>query len=136
MLIEEEYLTYNQAIELKELGIDFKDSNFCITLEGEIFKKSKAFILNTDKLIDTLSIAEMLVLCPKHIYTNKATYEIFYTGSSLGYHNCKISEHSDIMVVVLERGICINAYTISILNWNLRDALFEILKWLKKSNLI
>ena len=91
LTLENQFLTFIQTKELKELGIEFSNTNWCYDTQGNLHcgnNKEKPFPQN---MINTLSVAEMLEILPKSFYTEKdeeddndikEEYCIFYNGHS------------------------------------------------------
>ena len=148
LTIEDQFLTLDQAKELQALGIDFSGANYCfgnvdfnknpswkyIKDKGEddihIFIDLYKFRKDSDiSCIKTLSVAEMLEMLPKCIEVKDVLYELylkkssFYVGDmtyELGYRG------------YLNESLSIKEFTYPLL----RDALFEMLKWLKQNKII
>lgn len=149
--IKDQCLTFKQAIELQELGINFSNANLeYIKREGK--REELKLIDNTLNKDDntifcpTLTIAEILEVIPKSFYAKedeeddddmKEEYLIFYDGDSLGYINWVDGEISDTKILI-RKAIPLPAANneIYLKEWNLRDALFELLKWLKQNKLL
>ena len=131
LTIEEQFLTLEQAKELKEIGIDFSGANYCfrnvdfnknpswkyIKDKGEddihIFIDLYKFRKDSDILcIKTLSVAEMIEMLPEY------TSIEHYTGK---WH---ISDNHNSLYPHFERNVL------------LRDALFEMIKLLKQNKFI
>ena len=147
MKLEEEFLTIEQARELKELGVSFNSANFGIynfyesLAEDEINEIRKLDKVLRSKLVtETLSIAEMFEMLPNVIIqgvTNSINYYYFiHDGCSIGYvswYNSKKRYYKihikDYCGLQAKSEICLK-------EWNLRDALFEMIKWLKQNNYI
>ena len=120
LTIEEQYLTLEQAKELKALGIDFSKYTFTFTDRGV---KDSAYVLtvnpeyvqygSTAEYIPTLSVAEMIEMLPDYISVEH------YFGK---WHIDGASMNVQYPHVVSEK--------------LLRDALFEMLKWLKQNKII
>ena len=131
LTIEDQFLTLEQAKELKEIGIDFSGANYCfrnvdfnknpswkyIKDKGEddihIFIDLYKFRKDSDILcIKTLSVAEMIEMLPEY------TSIEHYTGK---WH---ISDNHNSLYPHFERNVL------------LRDALFEMIKLLKQNKFI
>ena len=101
LTIEDQFLTLDQAKELKEIGIDFSGANYCfrnvdfnknpswkyIKDKGEddihIFIDLYKFRKDSDILcIKTLSVAEMLEMLPKCIEVKDVLCELYLKKSS------------------------------------------------------
>ena len=136
MDISDEFLTLDQAKELQELGIDFSGSNFGIynfyesLNDDEVTEIRPIDKIINDKLVTpTLSVAEMIEMLPKCIEVKDVLCELylkkssFYVGDmtyELGYRG------------YLNESLSIKEFTYPLL----RDALFEMLKWLKQNKMI
>ena len=113
LTLEEQFLNFSQAKELKYLGIDFENGNYLIWNESEeIIAKSDILGFIGDDYTPTLSVAEMIEMLPEY------TSIEHYTGK---WH---ISDNHNSLYPHFERNVL------------LRDALFEMLKWLKQNKLI
>ena len=138
LTIEEQFLTLEQAKELQELGIDFEGANawFYRKIKDEKgnsihysewrfgFSK-RMMILGVEKFeyVPTLSVAEMLEMLPEIIKVKDVLYELYLKKSSfyiVGYRE------------YLNESLSINEFIYTLI----RDALFEMLKWLKQNKLI
>ena len=135
LTISGQFLTLDQAKELKKLGVDIY-GNFEIDIDDngfETIEKVGTFASDTfeyyKKSIPTLSVAEMLEMLPKCIEVKDVLYELYLKKSSfyvkniayeLGYRE------------YLKESLSINEFTHILL----RDSLFEMLKWLKQNKLI
>ena len=115
--LEDNFLTIDQAKELEELGVDIY-GNFEIDIDDngfETIEKVGTFASDTfeyyKKSIPTLSVAEMIEMLPEY------TSIEHYTGK---WH---ISDNHNSLYPHFERNVL------------LRDVLFEMLKWLKQSEL-
>ena len=143
LTIEEQYLTLSQSKELQALGIDFSGANYCfrnvdfnknpswkyIKDKGEddihIFIDLYKFRKDSDiSCIKTLSVAEMMEMLPKVFIGNL---------NSLWFLEitCKAT-HKDYQV----RYIVSDFPRIEFRRTLIRDALFEMLKWLKQNKMI
>ena len=138
LTIEEQFLTLEQAKELQELGIDFEGANawFYRKIKDEKgnsihysewrFGFSKIMmILGVEKFeyVPTLSVAEMLEMLPEIIKVKDILYELYLKKSSFyiaGYRE------------YLNESLSTNEFIYTLI----RDALFEMLKWLKQNKLI
>ena len=148
MDITDNFLTLDQAKELQKLGVDFSNANYCfrtvdfnnnpswkyIKDKGEddihIFIDLYKFRKDSDIIcIKTFSVAEMMEMLPKCIEVKDVLYELYFKKSSfyineiayeLGYRE------------YLNESLSINEFTHTLL----RDALFEMLKWLKQNKMI
>ena len=144
LTIEEQYLTLSQSKELQDLGIDFNNANawFCKCTRNwqgngisqpawRLVHSMRAVVQGFEKFeyVPTLSVAEMLEMLPKCIEVKDVLYELYFKKSSfyineiayeLGYRE------------YLNESLSINEFTHTLL----RDALFEMLKWLKQNKLI
>lgn len=119
LTIEKQYLTLSQSKELQALGIDFGSANFGIynfyesLNDDEVTEIRPIDKIINDKLVTpTLSVTEMLEMLPDYIRIEH------YIGKwNVGdYHNSIYPHNIDKVL--------------------LRDALFEMLKWLKQNKLI
>ena len=124
LTIEEQFLNFSQARELKYLGIDFENGNYLIWNESEeIIAKSDILGFIGDDYTPTLSVAEMLEMLPEIIKVKDVLYELYLKKSSfyiVGYRK------------YLNESLSINEFIYTLI----RDALFEVLKWLKQNKLI
>ena len=146
LTIEEQFLTLEQAKELKEIGIDFSGAIYCFgkrikDSRGNKILRQKSFLcpsgnhgvrsvlLEQYEFNPTLSVAEMLEMLPKCIEVKDVLYELYFKKSSfyineiayeLGYRE------------YLKESLGINKFTHILL----RDSLFEMIKWLKQNKLI
>ena len=118
LTISGQFLTLDQAKELQELGVDIY-GNFEIDIDDngfETIEEVGTFASDTfeyyKKSIPTLSVAEMIEMLPEY------TSIEHYTGK---WH---ISDNHNSLYPHFERNVL------------LRDALFEMLKWLKQNKLI
>jgi hypothetical protein len=118
LTLEEQFLTLEQAKELQDLGVDFSNANFAfinvINPYNSTFKHeiTKYYVELRNDLIPTLSVAEMLEMLPDYIRIEH------YIGKwNVGDCHNSIYPHNIDKVL-------------------LRDALFEMLKWLKTNKLI
>ena len=119
MKLEDMCLTLEQARELKELGVDFSNSMLCFyEIEG-VMNIGCNGIIDYDKSLGhakqpTITITEMLEMLPKdgsmRIYRAKK-WDILY----INYETHKSNDSRFIL---------------------LRDALFDMIKWLKTNKLI
>ena len=129
LTINEQFLTLKQAKELQELGIDFSGAIYCFGKRikdgrGNKMLRQKSFLcpsgnhgvryvlLEQYEFIPTLSVAEMIEMLPNYVRFER------YLGE---WH---ISDNHNSLYPHFERNVL------------LRDALFEILKWLKQNKLI
>ena len=138
LTLEDNFLSLEQAKELQELGIDFKGANawFYRKIKDEKgnsihysewrfgFSK-RMMILGVEKFefIPTLSVAEMLETLPEIIKVKDVLYELYLKKSSfyiVGYRE------------YLNESLSINEFIYTLI----RDALFEMLKWLKQNKLL
>ena len=123
LTIEEQFLNFSQAKELKYLGIDFENGNYLIWNESEeIIAKSNILGFIGDDYTPTLSVAEMLEMLPEIIKVKDVIYELYLKKSSfyiVGYRE------------YLNESLSINEFIYTLI----RDALFEMLKWLKQNKL-
>ena len=137
LTIEEQYLTLSQSKELQELGIDFEGANAWhyrkikewngrdVQSEWRFGFSKKLMVVGTEKFefIPTLSVAEMLEMLPEIIKVKDVLYELYLKKSSfyiVGYRE------------YLNESLSINEFIYTLI----RDALFEMLKWLKQNKLI
>ena len=140
LTIEEQYLTLSQSKELQALGIDFSGAIYCFgkrikDIRGNKILRQKSFLcpsgnhgvrsvlLEQYEFIPTLSVAEMLEMLPEIIKVKEVLYELYLKKSSLyivGYRE------------YLNASLSINDFIYTLI----RDALFEMLKWLKQNKLI
>ena len=129
LTISEQFLTLEQAKELKKLGIDFSGAIYCFGKRlkdgrGNKMLRQKSFLcpsgnhgvrsvlLEQYEFIPTLSVAEMIEMLPNYVRFER------YLGE---WH---ISDNHNSLYPHFERNVL------------LRDALFEMLKWLKQNKLI
>ena len=138
LTLEDNFLSLEQAKELQELGIDFEGANawFYRKIKDEKgnsihysewrfgFSK-RMMILGVEKFeyVPTLSVAEMLETLPEIIKVKDVLYELYLKKSSfyiVGYRE------------YLNESLSINEFIYTLI----RDALFEMLKWLKQNKLI
>jgi len=138
LTLEDNFLSLEQAKELQELGIDFEGANawFYRKIKDEKgnsihysewrfgFSK-RMMIIGVEKFefIPTLSVAEMLETLPEIIKVKDVLYELYLKKSSfyiVGYRE------------YLNESLSINEFIYTLI----RDALFEMLKWLKQNKLI
>ena len=129
LTIEDQFLTLEQAKELKKIGIDFSGANYCfrnvdfnknpswkyIKDKGEddihIFIDLYKFRKDSDiSCIKTLSVAEMIEMLPDNTEIESVNGYLIY--------NERLKINGGIYKPLL------------------RDALFEMLKWLKQNKLI
>ena len=146
LTIEDQFLTLEQAKELKKIGIDFSGAIYCFGKRikdgrGNKMLRQKSFLcpsgnhgvrsvlLEQYEFIPTLSVAEMIEMLPKCIEVKDVLYELYLKKSSfyineiayeLGYRE------------YLKESLGINEFTHILL----RDSLFEMIKWLKQNKLI
>ena len=120
LTISDEFLTIEQAKELKELGVDFSGANFGIynfydsLPECEVTEIRKLCKPLQEKLVtETLSVAEMMEMLPSETCISLIKDGEYYIWS-----------------VLLENDICEQCSHL------LRDALFEMLRYLKQNKLI
>ena len=135
LTIEEQFLTLDQAKELEDLGVDIY-GNFEIDIDDngfETIEKVGTFASDTfeyyKKSIPTLSVTEMIEMLPMDIEAKSKKY-----GNQTVY--LSIDRHSVMYCVSgieFERGLYVY---ISFEKPLLRDALFEMIKWLKTNKLI
>lgn len=116
LTINEQFLTLDQAKELQELGVDIY-GNFEIDIDDngfETIEKVGTFASDTfeyyKKSIPTLSVAEMLEMLPDNTEIESVNGYLIY--------NERLKINGGIYKPLL------------------RDALFEMLKWLKQNKLI
>lgn len=138
LTLEDNFLSLEQAKELQELGIDFEGANawFYRKIKDEKgnsihysewrfgFSK-RMMILGVEKFeyVPTLSVAEMLEMLPEIIKVKDVLYELYLKKSSfyiVGYRE------------YLNESLSINEFIYTLI----RDALFEMLKWLKQNKLL
>lgn len=148
MKFEDEFLTIEQSKELKELGIDFSNANYCFRTvdfnnnpswkyikddgENDIHEFIDFYKSHKDSdtsYIKTFSVAEMIEMLPLDIlakskkYGNQTVY-LSIDRNSVMYFVCgKEFERSMYIYKSFEKHL-------------LRDSLFEMIKDLKKNNLI
>ena len=127
---EEQFLTLEQAKELQELGVDIY-GNFEIDIDDngfETIEKVGTFASDTfeyyKKSIPTLSVAEMIEMLPKVFIGNLNSMWFLEI-------TCKAT-HKDYQV----RYIVSDFPRIEFRRTLIRDALFEMLKWLKQNKLM
>ena len=158
-MIEEQFLTLEQAKELKEIGIDFSGAIYCFgkrikDIRGNKILRQKSFLcpsgnhgvrsvlLEQYEFIPTLSVAEMLEMLPMEIKCMEGmdltSYSLLYDGYSIRYVYWLGAEiiNTKISVMEIDNYPLENECDICIKKWNIRDALFEMLKWLKQNKLI
>ena len=83
LTLEEQFLNFSQAKELKYLGIDFENGNYLIWNESEeIIAKSDILGFIGDDYTPTLSVAEMLEMPPEIIKVKDVLYELYLKKSS------------------------------------------------------
>lgn len=120
--LEEQCLTIEQAKELQKLGVDFSNANlaFVNVIEpySSIFKYEivKNCVELKDDLIPTLTNSEMLEILPKEI----------------GDKSIVLRNYEDEWVIEYKNHLVIP----SIAEGLLRDALFEMIKYLKSIKLM
>lgn len=143
LTIEEQFLNFSQAKELKYLGIDFENGNYLIWNESEeIIAKSDILGFIGDDYTPTLSVAEMIEMLPMEIKCMEGmdltSYSLLYDGYSISYVYWLGAEiiNTKISVMEIDNYPLENECDICIKKWNIRDALFEMLKWLKQNKLI
>lgn len=142
LTINEQFLTLDQAKELKKLGIDFSGAIYCFGKRikdgrGNKMLRQKSFLcpsgnhgvrsvlLEQYEFIPTLSIAEMISILPKKITHGKDYYpEIYILQKGYG-----------IQYINLYKGVMLGG-DIDTSALLLRDALFEMFKLLKQNKLI
>ena len=128
MKLEDMCLTLEQARELKELGVDFSNSMLCFYEIGGVMHIGYKGIIDYDKTLGhtkqpTLTITEMLEMLPKvldygGICNEQPLWLISGKQWSLLFHDPVIElDHESI-------------------SDSLRDALFDMIKWLKTNKLI
>ena len=138
LTIEDQFLTIDQAKELQDLGINFNNVNNYIAFDRTIVNKENVdFVVSkcemmgvaAPRFIAALSVAEMLEMLPKCIEVKDVLCELylkkssFYVGDmtyELGYRG------------YLNESLSIKGFTYPLL----RDALFEMLKWLEQNKMI
>ena len=146
---EQQYLTLSQSKELQALGIDFGSANFGIynfyesLNDDEVTEIRPIDKIINDKLVTpTLSVAEMIEMLPMEIKCMEGmdltSYSLLYDGYSISYVYWLGAEiiNTKITVMEIDNYPLENECEIYIKKWNLRDALFEMLKWLKQNKLI
>ena len=124
---EEQFLTLEQAKELQKLGIDFSGAIYCFgkrikDSRGNKILRQKSFLcpsgnhgvrsvlLEQYEFIPTLSVAEMIEMLPDNTEIESVNGYLIY--------NERLKINGGIYKPLL------------------RDALFEMLKWLKQNKLI
>ena len=127
LTIEEQYLTLSQSKELQKLGIDFSDAIYCFgkrikDSRGNKILRQKSFLcpsgnhgvrsvlLEQYEFIPTLSVAEMIEMLPDNTEIESVNGYLIY--------NERLKINGGIYKPLL------------------RDALFEMLKWLKQNKMI
>ena len=127
LTIEDQFLTLEQAKELKEIGIDFSGAIYCFgkrikDSRGNKILRQKSFLcpsgnhgvrsllLEQYEFIPTLSVAEMIEMHPDNTEIESVNGYLIY--------NERLKINGGIYKPLL------------------RDALFEMLKWLKQNKLI
>lgn len=143
LTLEDNFLSLEQAKELQELGIDFENGNYLIWNESEeIIAKSDILGFIGDDYTPTLSVAEMIEMLPMEIKCMEGmdltSYSLLYDGYSISYVYWLGAEiiNTKISVMEIDNYPLENECDICIKKWNIRDALFEMLKWLKQNKLI
>ena len=147
MKIEDEFLTIKQARKLKKLGVSFIGANFGIynfyesLAEDEVNEIRKLdYALRSKLVTETLSIAEMFEMLPNVIIqcvmNSINHYYFIYDGCSIGYVSWYNNKKGYYKIHIKDYcGLQANS-EICLKEWNLRDALFEMIKWLKVNKLI
>lgn len=127
LTIEEQFLNFSQAKELKELGIDFDNCNYMI-LNGskKIVAKSDILGFIGDDYTPTLSVAEMMEMLP--IINEERFYIQITRECEIEYRYNNFSE----FVYVIKYTESSNKKSFKVSGSILRDVLFEMLKWLVK----
>ena len=127
LTINEQFLTLDQAKKLKKLGIDFSGAIYCFGKRikdgrGNKMLRQKSFLcpsgnhgvrsllLEQYEFIPTLSVAEMIEMLPDNTEIESVNGYLIY--------NERLKINGGIYKPLL------------------RDALFEMLKWLKQNKLI
>ena len=127
LTIEEQFLTLEQAKELKKIGIDFSGAIYCFgkrikDIRGNKILRQKSFLCSSGnygvrsvlleqyEFIPTLSVAEMLEMLPDNTEIESVNGYLIY--------NERLKINGGIYKPLL------------------RDALFEMLKWLKQNKMI
>ena len=157
LTIEEQFLTLDQAKELQELGIDFSCAIYCFGKRikdgrGNKMLRQKSFLcpsgnhgvryvlLEQYEFIPTLSVAEMFEMLPNEIACMEdgylTSYSLMYDGYSLGYVEWCGGEKAHHKINISEGEDFTDGYEICLRKWNLRDALFEMIKLLKQNKFI
>ena len=131
LTIEEQFLTLDQAKELQKLGIDFSGAIYCFgkrikDSRGNKILRQKSFLcpsgnhgvrsvlLEQYEFIPTLSVAEMIEMLPMNV---------IYFRDVHGWYN-----------IIYKKFCCDPEFTYN--GTLFRDALFEMLRWLKQNKLI
>lgn len=141
MKIEEEFLTIKQARELKKLGVSFIGANFGIynfyesLAEDEINEIRKLDkVLRSKLVVETLSVAEMIEMLPlkidmyiKEIYPDNEDHYMLKVSLSVNSNSVSYRIYSRDFP-----HCCVFVYKV-FCNNNLRDSLFEMLKFLKQN---
>ena len=144
LTLEEQYLTLSQAKELQALGIDFSGANawFCkctrnwqgngITQPAwRLVHSMRAVVQGFEKFeyIPILSVAEMIEMLPKVFIGNLNSMWFLEI-------TCKAT-HKDYQVrYIVSDFPCYCNIQIEFRRTLIRDALFEMLKWLKQNKLM
>ena len=126
--LEEQCLTIEQAKELQKLGVDFSNANLAFVNVIEPLKSiikseiTKYYTELKDDLIPTLTNSEMLEMLPDKIVSNYVVYNSeYYRLRGFWYVEYEGAEMID--YITFKKNL-------------LRDALFEMLKYLKTIKLM
>ena len=128
LTLKDQFLSLEQAKELQELGIDFSNSSMGF-LKGELKIDYFPVGNKSTEHIPTLSVAEMMEMLPKVFIGNL---------NSLWFLEitCKAT-HKDYQVrYIVSDSPCYCNIQIEFRRTLIRDALFEMLKWLKQNKLM
>lgn len=143
MKIEEEFLTIKQARELKKLGVSFNSANFGIynfyesLAEDEVNEIRKLdYALRSKLVTETLSIAEMIEILPikididiKEMHPDDESHYMLKVNLSINSNSVSYRLYSKSLPH------CVFVYQ-TFYKDNLRDSLFDMIKFLKQNKLI
>ena len=135
LIIEDQFLTIDQAKELQALGIDFSGANMFVFFDGRIISKNEAEFMtiacNSSNvalpiILPILSVAEMIEMLPKYLNFGTTTTILAFRPYPLG--GGWIITYSEGQNSLIRQKIKVDGL--------LRDALFEMIKWIKQNKLI
>ena len=126
LTVNSQFLTIEQAKELKGLGIDFSDANFAIGEDNDLIILGCS---RDKRYCPTLSVSEMIEMLPLDIEAKSEHYGNQTVYLSMDSHSVMYC----VSGIEFEGGLY--AYT-SFEKPLLLDALFEMIKFLKKNKLI